>query len=90
MSEITAPVRKWSTGAYGRYRLNQHPPHSGCNEIRCCKSTHLSGNWQKSRCWTESIGGKTALDWAMKQDFSLRLLADGKTGNRNESHHPQP
>ncbi len=26
---------------------------------------------------TESIGGKTALDWAMKQDFSLRLLAHG-------------
>ncbi|MBW6087349.1 hypothetical protein HTS61_11380 [Escherichia coli] len=39
---------------------------------------------------TESIGGKTARDWAMKQDFSLRLLADGENGNRNESYHPQP
>ena len=38
---------------------------------------------------TESIGGKTARDWAMKQDFSLRLLADGETGNRNESYHTQ-
>ncbi|STI05168.1 putative restriction methylase [Escherichia coli] len=36
--------------------------------------------WQLAEisAMTESIGGKTALDWAMKQDFSLRLLADGE------------
>ncbi len=28
---------------------------------------------------TESIGGKTALDWAMRTGFSLRLLAHGET-----------
>lgn len=34
----------------------------------CNKPKRLSGNWQKS-VLTAGIGGKTALDWAMKQNF---------------------
>lgn len=37
---------------------------------------------------TESIGGKAAR-LGHETGFSLRLLADGETGNRNESHHTQ-
>ena len=36
---------------------------------------------------TAGIGGKTAL--GDETEFSLWLLADGKTGSSNESHHPQ-
>ena len=40
---------------------------------------------------TRSIGGKTALDWAMKQDFRCGcwLLADGKKRSGDESYYPQ-
>ncbi|MBW6098037.1 hypothetical protein HT118_07120 [Escherichia coli] len=39
---------------------------------------------------TESIGGKTPCPGlGHETGFSLRLLADGETGNRNESHHPE-
>lgn len=38
---------------------------------------------------TESIGGNPPPGLGDETEFSLWLLADGKTGRSNESHHPQ-
>ncbi len=38
---------------------------------------------------TRSIGGKTALDWAMKQDFRCGCWLMEKKRNSNEGHYPQ-
>ncbi|STF69071.1 aec79 [Escherichia coli] len=38
---------------------------------------------------TAGIGGKNRPGLGDETEFSLWLLADGKTGSSNESHHPQ-
>ncbi len=67
MSEITASRRSGQRDI----RTLSAPPVSATfwlyDRVHCCKSTLI--RQLEISAMTVSIGGKTALDWAMKQDF---------------------
>ena len=48
MSEITIPSGSGQR-TYGRYLLNQYPPHCWRYEMSTATNRNLSGNWLKSQ-----------------------------------------
>ncbi len=70
MSDITISRPEVVTGTYGRYLLHQYPPRCWrYGRAALLQTDTLIRQLTEISVLTKSIGGKSARDWAMKQDF---------------------